>query len=79
MERHPATLVAPDDQAYRLLIDDEPLSRIETGRNEWAWQPGLYAGEVRAELLDRNDRTLGTWRLDVSPDAGKAGATCLRA
>ena len=54
-------------------MDDEPLSPIETGRNEWAWQPGFYAGEVRAELLDRNDRTLGTWRLDVSPDAGKAG------
>ncbi len=37
------------------------------------WEPGFYAGEVRAELLDRDDRVLGTWRLDVSPDAGKAG------
>ena len=37
------------------------------------WVPGFYAGEVRAELLDRDDRALGTWRLDVSPDAGKAG------
>ena len=72
-EQRPATLVAPDYQAYRLLVDDEPLSPIETGRNEWAWRPGFYAGEVRAELLDRNDRTLGTWCLDVSPDAGKAG------
>ena len=72
-ERCPATFVAPDGEAYRLLVDDEPLSRIETGRNEWEWQPGFYAGEVRAELLDRNDRLLGTWRLDVSPDASKAG------
>ena len=72
-ELQPATLVALDDRECRLLVDDEPPSRIETGRNEWEWQPGFYAGEVRAELLDRYDRTLGTWRLDVSPDAGKAG------
>ena len=61
------------DALEPLLVEDEPRRRIETGRNEWAWQPGFYAGEVRAELLNRNDRTLGTWRLDVSPDAGKAG------
>ena len=72
-ELQPTKFVAPDDREYRLLVDDEPLSQVETGRNEWEWQPGFYAGEVRAELLDRNDRTLGTWRLDVSPDAGKAG------
>ena len=72
-ELRPATLVAPDGRECRLLVDDEPLSRIESGRNEWQWHPGFYAGEVRAELLDRNDVTLGTWRLDVSPDAGKAG------
>ena len=36
------------------------------------WQPGFYAGEVRAELLD-GDRSLGDWRLDVSPDPSKAG------
>ena len=72
-ERQPTTFVAPDDREYRLLVDDEPLGQIETGRNEWKWQPGFYAGEVRAELLDRNDRTFGMWRFDVSPDAGKAG------
>ena len=72
-ELQPTTLVVPDGRECQLLVDDEPLSQVETGRNEWAWQPGFYAGEVRAELLDRNDVTLGTWRLDVSPDAGKAG------
>ena len=72
-ELRPTTLVAPDGRECQLLVDDEPLSRVETGRNEWAWQPGFYAGEVRAELLDRNDLPLGKWRLDVSPDAGKAG------
>ena len=72
-ELQPTTFVAPDDREYRLLVDDEPLGQVETGRNEWVWQPGFYAGEVRAELLDRNDRTRGRWRLDVSPDAGKAG------
>ena len=72
-ERRPATLIVPDDRKCRLLVDDEPLSQVETARNEWVWEPGFYAGEVRAELLDRDDRLLGTWQLDVSPDAGKAG------
>ncbi|MDE0179066.1 MAG: hypothetical protein OXP36_10755, partial [Gammaproteobacteria bacterium] len=72
-ELQSATLVAPDDRECRLLVDDEPISQAEIGRNEWVWLPGFYAGEVRIELLDRSDRTLGTWRLDVSPDAGKAG------
>ena len=72
-ELQPTTFVASDDREYRLLVDDEPLSQVETGRNEWVWQPGFYAGEVRAELLDRNNLTLGTWRFDVTPDAGKAG------
>ena len=72
-ELQPTTFVAPDHRECRLLVDDEPLSQAETGRNEWVWQPGFYAGEVRVELLDRNGLTLGTWRLDVSPEAGKAG------
>ena len=72
-ELRPTTLVASDGRECQLLVDDEPLSQVETGRNEWEWQPGFYAGEVRVELLDRNDLTLGTWLLDVSPDAGKAG------
>ena len=55
-----------------LLIDDEPLSRVGH-ENEWVWVPGFYAGEVRAELLDHNGRTLGNWRLDVSSDPTKAG------
>ena len=64
----PTILVAPDGRECRLLVDDEPLSQIESGRNEWEWQPGFYAGEVRVELLDRNDLKLGTWCIDVSSE-----------
>ena len=72
-ERERTIFRAPAERECRLLIDDEPLSQVETARNEWVWEPAFYAGEVRAELLDRNDRALGTWRLDVSPDPGKTG------
>ena len=72
-ERGRTILLAPAERECRLLIDDEPLSQVVTARNEWVWEPAFYAGEVRAELLDRNDRALGTWRFDVSPDPGKTG------
>ena len=72
-ERQRTTLVGPDDHECQLLVDDEPLRGIENARNEWEWTPGFYAGEVRAELLDRDGTTLGIWRLDVSPDSDKAG------
>ena len=71
-ELQEVTFIGPSEPECRLLIDDEPLDRVGPG-NEWMWKPGFYAGEVRAELLDRNDRTLGEWRLDVCPDADKAG------
>ena len=73
-ERRETTFVGPPDGECRLLVDDEPLARAEAAAgNEWTWQPGFYAGEVRAELLAADDRSLGVWRLDVSPDPGKAG------
>ena len=72
-ERQDATLIGPSDRECRLLIDDEPLGRIQGSANEWEWTPGFYAGEVRAELLDPDNRSLGVWLLDVSPDPSKAG------
>ena len=72
-ERREATFVAPDIGDYRLLIDDEPLARSKDGGNRWTWQPGFYAGEVHAEMLDSDGRSSGVWRLDVSPDPSKAG------
>ena len=72
-ERQKARFIGPTDLECLLLVDDEPLGRVEGSGNEWAWTPGFYAGEVRAELLDADDRSLGVWLLDVSPDRGKAG------
>jgi len=72
-ERQQTTFMGPTDRECRLLVDDEPLERVEGSANEWPWTPGYYAGEVRAELLDADDRSLGVWLLDVSPDRNKAG------
>ena len=72
-ERQKATFIGPADRECRLLVDDEPLGPVARSANEWAWTPGFYAGEVRAELLDADDRSLGVWLLDVSPDRNKAG------
>ncbi len=72
-ERQKATFIGPTDRACRLLIDDEQLGRVGESANEWTWKPGFYAGEVRAELLDADDRSLGVWLLDVSPDQSKTG------
>ena len=72
-ERCETTFIGPADGEYRLLVDDEPLDPTAGAGNRWTWQPGFYAGEVRAELLDSDGRSLGVWRLDVSPDPGKAG------
>ena len=72
-ERQEATFIGPTDLECRLLVDDEPLGRVEGSANEWAWTPGFYAGEVRAELLDADDRSLGVWLLDVSPDREQGG------
>lgn len=72
-ERQQTIFIGPTDRECRLLVDDEPLGRVEGSDNEWSWTPGLYAGEVRAELLDADDRSLGVWLLDVSPDREKTG------
>ena len=72
-ELRETTFVGPPAPECRLLIDDEPLDGVPGSRNEWSWKPGFFAGEVRAELLDRDDRSLGVWRLDVSSDPAKVG------
>ena len=72
-ELRETTFVGPPHRECRLFIDDERLDRVADSVNEWSWKPGFYAGEVRAELLGRDDRSLGVWRLDVSPDPDKAG------
>ena len=72
-ELQQTTFIGPTDCECRLLVDDEPLGRVDGSVNEWEWTPGFYAGEVRAELLDADDRSLGVWLLDVSPDRGKTG------
>ena len=60
----------------RLLIDDEFLL---TDGSEWAWSPGFYAGQVRAELLGPGDRTRATYLLDVSPHPEKLGRDMFQA
>ena len=72
-ERQKTRFLGPTDRECRLLVDDEPLGRVDGSANEWSWTPGFYAGEVRAELLDADDRSLGVWLLDVSPNREKAG------
>ena len=62
-----------EGRVHRLLIDDEQLDPVDGVPDRWEWQPGFYAGEVRAELLDEHGSSLGVWRLDVSPDSSKAG------
>lgn len=58
----------------RLYIDDLPLvAGTRDGESVWCWSPGYFAGEVCAELLDRQGDVVATYRLDVSPDAGKLG------
>ncbi len=89
----PATLAGPPGVDCRLLIDDEelePVTESDAGADRgpvdgdadgpmWSWAPGFYAGAVRAELIDRTDRSLGTWWLDVSPDPRKAGSEIFNA
>ena len=71
-ELRQVTFKGPAKPECSLLIDDEPLSPVHPG-SEWVWTPRFYAGEVRAELVDRRSQSLGVWRLDVSPDPAKAG------
>ena len=44
-----------------------------TGSSCWLWEPGFYAGEVTAELLDEAGHQSALYLLDVAPDASKLG------
>ena len=63
-------------ESDHLLIDDEFL---QTDGSEWAWSPGFYAGQVRAELLGPGGRTRATYLLDVSPHPEKLGRDMFQA
>ena len=54
----------------RFLIDDQDLESVD---GHWVWDPGFYAGLVRAELLSAEDRVRATYLLDVSPHPDKLG------
>ena len=54
----------------RFLIDDQDLESVD---GHWVWDPGFYAGLVRAELLSADGRVQATYLLDVSPHPGKLG------
>lgn len=56
----------------RILIDDVPLER-QLGQNAFIWRPGFYAGQVIAEVLDDQERVLGSCVLDIGPSPGKIG------
>lgn len=64
----------PAVEGCRLLVDDAPLAKgVQADRSGWPWKPRFYAGEVRAELIDKDGRHLASWQLDVSPDETKLG------
>jgi len=54
----------------RFLMDDQYLENVD---GHWVWNPGFYAGLVRAELLSADDRVRATYLLDVSPHPDKLG------
>ena len=54
----------------RFLIDDQDVESVD---GHWLWDPGFYAGQVRAELLSADDRVRAIYLLDVSPHPDKLG------
>lgn len=58
-----------------LYIDEARVEQIATATGPaLRWTPGFYAGEVSAEVVDRNGNLLAVYRLDVAPDERKMGA-----
>ena len=62
----------PTCLGWRLLVDDAPLDPVADSPGEWKWTPGFYAGEVDVEMRNADNKPVGRWRLDVSPDPDKA-------
>lgn len=62
------------DEGSRLFVDDEPLTKTSTdGTPNFFWEPGFYAGEVAAELVDAGGKLLASYRFDVAPSENKLG------
>ena len=57
---------------WEFIVDDEPLP---TSDEEWVWEPGFFAGIVRAELIRPDKSLAGEFRLDVSSSPTKLGAS----
>ncbi len=70
-ELQEVTFQGPACLDWQLLVDDAPLKQVDESPGEWKWTPGFYAGEVDVEMRDTDDKTVGKWRLDVSPDQNK--------
>lgn len=58
-----------------LYIDEALVEAVDTPAGpQLHWQPGFYAGEVSAEVLDATGARLAAYRIDVGPDESKLGA-----
>lgn len=68
-------LAGPAGPEWEFRVDDEPLPRCTSG---WTWKPRFYAGLVAADLVFR-DQVVGTYALQVDPDARKLGSEQFRA
>lgn len=77
-EKGSFALSLPHSEGMTLLVDDEPLARAHGSPTEWTWKPGFYAGEVTAQLVDVEGRTVEGYLLDVSPDPAKSGREAFR-
>ncbi len=86
LELHPGTITAgfrelgvyhffaPID-GVALYIDEAPVEPVRVdGAEGWRWQPGFYAGQVLAELVDGIGQRIAEYWLDVGPDQSKLGA-----
>jgi hypothetical protein len=62
----PNTTLYIDDIRVEITVHQESAC--------WQWSAGYYAGEVAVELVDLNGNEMATYRLDVSPHAGKLGS-----
>lgn len=59
---------------FTLVVDDVALPGERSGNvQSWEWQPGFFAGTVKAELFDHEGACLANYYLEVVPDLGKLG------
>ena len=70
-ELQEVTFQYPAYPDWRLLVDDAPLDPVADSPGEWKWTPGFYAGEVDVEMRNGDNKPVGRWRIDVSPEKNK--------